>query len=112
MARTRIKKGAPFTFQEFVFFSPDQFDEKVEVDEKNCLFKLKICTNTNRVFYGPFFKECIGQEEVSNSELKKMLEMINETPNLIIYGEEYTIHDDFNGLWKIYGGQPSFTLYE
>lgn len=110
MAWKRIKKGLPYTFHEFAFFSPQQFDTNVEVEEKDYLFKLKICTNTGKVLTGPFFMEVVGEEEVSNSELKKMLEIINNTPNLIIYGEEYTIYDDCNQLWKYYGGTPSLAV--
>ena len=108
MARTRVKKGNPYTFHEFAFFSPKQFDKNVEVEEKDFLFKLKVCVNTGKVITGPFYRDVIGEESVSNSELKKMLEIVNETHDLIIYGEEYTIFDDFNSLWKYYGGQPSF----
>jgi len=110
MAWKRIKKGLPYTFHEFAFFSPQQFDKNVEVEEKDFLFKLKICINTGKVVTGPFFREAIGEEEVTNSELKKMLEMVNETSDLIIYGEEYIIYDDFNSLWKYYGGKPSMAI--
>jgi hypothetical protein len=103
MYRRKVRKGTPYTFQEFAFYSPKQFDEPVPIEEKDMLFKLKICTNSNRVFTGPFFMECISQHEVTEKELKKMLKMVNETPGLIIYGEEYTITDDYNGLWKYYG---------
>lgn len=96
-------RGKPFTFQEFVFFSPEQFDDPVKIEEKDFLFKLKICTNSNRVFTGPFIDEVIGEYEISNKELRKMLEIVNETPGLIMYGFEYTLTDDMNGLWKYYG---------
>jgi len=110
MAWKRIKRGNPYTFQEFAFFSPKQFDKNVEVEEKDFLFKLKICINTGKVVTGPFYREAIGEEGVTESELKKMLEIVYETPNLIIYGEEYTIYDDFNSLWKYYGGKPSLAI--
>jgi hypothetical protein len=103
MARKRKFRGKPYTFHEFAFFSPTQFDEPVAVEEKDMLFKLKICTNSGRVFTGPFFNESAGQQEVTDRELKKMLKMVNETPDLIMYGEEYTITDDYNALWQYYG---------
>ena len=110
MYRRKTRKGLPYTFQEFAFFSPKQFDASVPVEEKDMLFKLKICTNSNRVFSGPFFMECAVQHEVTEKELKKMLKMVNETPGLIIYGEEYTITDDYNGLWKYYGKEGETPL--
>ena len=104
------RKGLPYTFQELAFFSPKQFDAPVPVEEKDMLFKLKICTNSNRVFSGPFFMEGVGQYEVTEKELKKMLKIVNETPDLIMYCEEYTITDDFNGLWKYYGKEGETPL--
>jgi hypothetical protein len=110
MHRRKKVKGKPYTFHEFVFFSPKQFDEPVSIEEKKSLFNLKICINSNRVFTVPFFNECVGEQEATNKELKQMLEVINETPGLIIYGEEYTIYDDCNGLWKYYGRQEETPL--
>jgi len=103
-------RGKPYTFQEFVFFSPKQFDRPVELEEKKFLFRIKICTNSNRTFSGPFIEEVIGEYEISNKELKKMLEIVNETPGLIIYGFEYTRTDDMNGLWKYYGNDSDKPL--
>lgn len=103
-------RGKPYTFQEFAFFSPKQFEEPVPVEEKDSLFNLKICTNSNRVFTMPFFGEAVGVQEITQKELKQMLEIVNETPGLIIYGEEYTITDDFNGLWKYYGKPDEMPL--
>jgi hypothetical protein len=110
MYHRKKRKGLPYTFQEFAFFSPKQFAELVPVEEKSMLFKLKICTNSNRVFSGPFFMEGVGQYEVTEKELKKMLKIVNETPDLIMYGEEYTITDDYNGLWKYYGKEGEIPL--
>jgi hypothetical protein len=110
MRGRRKFRGKPYTFQEFAFFSPKQFDEPVSIEEKDSLFNLKICTNSSRVFTMPFFSETVGQQEVTEKELKKMLKLINETPGLIIYGEEYTITDDYNGLWKYYGKQGETPL--
>jgi hypothetical protein len=112
MAWKRVKRGAPFTFHEFAFFSPKQFDENVEIEEKDFLFKLKICIDTGKVATGPFFGEVVGEEFVCESELKKMLEIVYKTPNIIIYGEEYVIHDDYNQLWRYYGGKPSLVFHE
>ena len=77
-------RGKPYVFQVFVFFSPKQFDKPVEIEEKDFLFKIKICTNSNRAFTGPFIDEVVGEYELSNKELKKMLEIVNETPELTI----------------------------
>jgi hypothetical protein len=54
--------------------------------------------------------EGVGQYEVTEKELKKMLKIVNETPDLIMYGEEYTITDDCNGLWKYYGKEGEILL--
>lgn len=110
MYRRKARQGLPYVFQEFAFFSPKQFDAPVPVEEKDMLFKLKICINSNRVFSGPFFMESIGQHEVTEKELKKMLKIVNETPGLIMYCEEYTIVDDCNGLWKYYGKEGETPL--
>jgi hypothetical protein len=110
MYHRKKRKGLPYTFQEFAFFSPKQFDALVPVEEKDMLFKLMICTNSNRVFSGPFFMEGVGQYEVTEKELKKMLKIVNETPDLIMYCEEYTITDDYNGLWKYYGKEGETPL--
>ena len=103
MGYKRIFKGKPYTFQEFAFFSPRQFDKPVEVEDKDFIFKLKICVNSGRMFSGPFFRETVGEYEVTERDLKKVFEIVDNTPGIIIYGVEYTIYDDFNGLWKYYG---------
>jgi len=110
MGRKRKIRGKPYTFHEFAFFSPKQFDEPVAVEEKDMLFKLKICTNSGRVYTGPFYDECVGEHEIANAELKKMLQIVNETPGLIMYGQEYTITDDYNALWKYYGTEQDRPL--
>lgn len=110
MRHRKKRKGLPYTFQEFAFFSPKQFAVLVPVQEKDMLFKLKICTNSNRVFSGPFFMESTVQHEVTEKELKKMLKIVNETPDLIMYCEEYTTTDDYNGLWKYYGKEGETPL--
>lgn len=103
MFRRKVKKGLPYTFQEFAFFSPRQFDKLVELEDKEFITKIKICTNSNRCFSGPFFNESVGEYELTNKEVKEIIKLVDETPGLIIYGIEYTITDDYNGLWKYYG---------
>lgn len=103
MPYKRIKKGLPYTFQEFAFYSPRQFDKPVEIEDKEFIATIKICTNSNRCFSGPFFNESVGQYELTNKEVKEIMELVDKTPGLIIYGIEYTITDDENGLWKYYG---------
>ena len=108
--RKRINKGKPYTFHVFVFFSPKQFASKERYEDKDFLFKIKVCTNSGRAYSGPFIDEVVGEYELTNKELKKMLEVVNETPDLIMCGEEYTIYDDYNGLWKYYGREEDKQL--
>lgn len=103
MPYKRIKKGEPFLFQELVFFSPRQFNEPVELEEKEFIFRLKVCVNSGRCFTGPFYNEVIGEEELTKKEFKFLMEMVNETPGIIITGKEYTRFDDYGGLKRIYG---------
>jgi len=104
--RRRLWQGTPYTFNEFVFFSPKQFDDAVQYEDKDFLFKIKICTNSGRAYTGPFIDDVTGEYEVNNRELKKMLHMVNETPGLIMCGTEYTIHDStVDGLHQYYGKQ-------
>lgn len=103
MARKRISRGKPYTFQEFVFFSPAQFDSKLPIEEREFILRIKVCVESGRVFTGPFIDEVVGEYEILKKELKQMLDMVNETPGMIMYGFEYTINDDFNSLWKYYG---------
>jgi len=110
MYRRKIKKGLPYTFHEFIFFSPRQFEEPVPVEEKDFIYRLKICTNSNRCFTGPFYDEVIGEYELSKKEINKVLEMIEKIPGVIIMSTEYTITDDYNGLWKYYGDPSNVPL--
>jgi len=103
MYRRKIKKGLPYSFEEFIFFSPRQFDKPVDIEEKEFICKIKVCTNSNRCFTGPFIDETVGEYELSNKEVKDIIKFVDETPGLIIYGIEYTITDDYNGLWRYYG---------
>lgn len=103
MPWSRIGKGKPFVFHEFAFFSPKQFDKPVEIQDKDFLFKIKICNNSGRVFTGPFMNEVIGEEEIGDTELNKMMELVNNTPNIIMYGTENILHDDSGGLQRYYG---------
>lgn len=110
MYRRKKVRGKPYIFQEFAFYSPQQFDKLVPIEEKDFLFKIKVCVNSNRVFTGPFLDETVGEYEITIRELNKMLEIVNETKGLIIYGFEYTITDDFNGLWKYYGTEEDVPM--
>jgi len=103
MYRRKVKNGLPYTFQELAFYSPRQFDKPVELEDKEFITKIKVCTNSNRCFTGPFFNESVGEYEITNKEVNEILKLVDVTPGLIIYGIEYTITDDFNGLWKYYG---------
>lgn len=101
--KRNIIKGTPWTFQELVFFSPRQFDEPEPLELKNFIYYLKVCVNSGRVFTGAFFGDCIDEREVDKKTLKQVLKMVNETPDIIICGQEYTIYDENNGLNAYYG---------
>ncbi|NBP01556.1 MAG: hypothetical protein EBU90_15735 [Proteobacteria bacterium] len=103
MAWRRIKQGQPYVFQELVFFSPRQFDEPVELEDKEFIFRLKVCTNSGRCFTGPFYNEVIGEEELTKKEFNNLMDMVHNTPGIIITGKEYVRYDDYGGLKKIYG---------
>jgi hypothetical protein len=105
MYRRKVKKGLPYTFQVFAFYSPRQFDKPVDIEDKEFITKIKICTNSNRCFTGPFLDEVVGEYELTNKEFKQIMDLVEQTPGVIIYGMEYTITDDYNGLWKYYGNQ-------
>jgi len=102
MPYKRIKKGEPFVFQELVFFSPRQFDQPLEIQDKEFIFRLKVCVNSSRCFTGPFYDEVIGEEELTKEEVDNVLDMVNKTPGIIITGREYTRFDDYGGLKKLY----------
>ena len=110
MGYKRIFKGKPYTFHEFVFFSPKQFENNKEIEDKDFICRLKICVNSGRVFTGPLIGETIGQFEMSNKELKQLLDLVYNTPGLIIYGKEYVINDDYNALWRYYGEEKDRPL--
>lgn len=102
MPYKRIKKGEPFVFQELIFYSPRQFDQPLEIQDKEFIFRLKICVNSGRCFTGPFYDEVIGEEELTNQEVDNILNMIDKTPGIIITGREYTRFDDYGGLKQLY----------
>jgi hypothetical protein len=104
MYSKRVQGGVPWTFQELIFFSPRQFNEPEPLEFKDFIYYLKICVNSGRVFTGAFFGESIDQGEVDEKTLKQVLKMVNETPDIIICGQEYTIYDETNSL-NIYYGQ-------
>jgi len=103
MPYKRIKKGEPYTFHELVFFSPRQFEQPLELQDKEFIYRLKICVNSGRCFTGPFVDEVIGEYEIDNNELKDVLNFIDNTPGIIITGREYVRFDDYGGLKKLYG---------
>jgi len=103
MPYKRIKQGAPFVFQELVFYSPRQFEQPLEIQDKEFIYRLKICVNSGRCFTGPFFDEVIGEEEITEKEFKSVLNLVENTPGIIITGREYIRYDDYGGLKKLYG---------
>jgi len=88
MPYKRIKQGKPLTFQELVFYSPRQFDQPLELKDKEFIYRLKICIDSGRCFTGPFHDEVIGEEEISEAELQQVLKLANETKGIIISGHE------------------------
>jgi len=103
MPYKRIKQGMPYTFQEFIFFSPRQFDMPLEMEDKEFIYRLKICVDSGRCFTGPFIEEVVGEEELTKNEVNKVLDMVYNTPGIIITGREYVRYDDLGGLKKYYG---------
>ena len=103
MPYKRVRQGNPYTFQEFIFFSPDQFDNPVEIEDKEWIFRLKICTDSGRCYTGPLIDEVIGEEELTKTEVNKVLDMVYNTPGMIITGKEWTQYDDYGGMGRYYG---------
>ena len=103
MPYKRIKQGAPFVFQELVFYSPRQFEQPLDIQDKEFIYRLKICVNSGRCFTGPFFDEVIGEEEITEKEFKSVLNLVENTTGIIITGREYVRYDDYGGLKKLYG---------
>jgi len=103
MPYKRVKQGVPYSFQEFVFFSPKQFNEPVPIEEKDHIFRLKVCIDTGRCFTGPFVDEVVGEEELTKTEVTKFLDMVNNISGIIITGSEWTQYDDYGGMKKYYG---------
>jgi len=103
MPYKRIKQGKPYIFQEFIFFSPRQFDMPLEMEDKEFIYRLKICVDSGRCFTGPFIEEVVGEEELTKNEVNKVLDMVYNTPGIIITGREYVRYDDYGGLKRLYG---------
>lgn len=103
MPYKRIKQGKSFVFHEFLFFSPRQFEQPLELADKEFIYRLKICTISGRCFTGPFVDEVIGEEEITEKELKQVLKLVEQIPGIIITGREYIRYDDYGGLDKLYG---------
>lgn len=109
MYTKKVQKGVPWVFQELVFFSPRQFDEPEPLETKDFIYYLKICVNSGRVFTGAFFGDIIDQSEVGEKTLNHVLKLVNETPDIIICGQEYTIYDETNSLDRYYGKKTLHT---
>jgi hypothetical protein len=104
MYKKKIELGEPFVFQEFFIFSPRQFNDKRELEEKDFVAKIKVCLNSDRVFTGPFYDSSAMQSELTKKELNQILDMVYNTPEMIIVGQEYALHDEHNVLRDYYVG--------
>jgi len=75
----------------------------LELTDKEFIYRLKVCVNSGRCFTGPFVEEVVGEQEISKGELKLVMDMVENTPGIIIVGMEYVRYDDMGGLEKYYG---------
>lgn len=102
MYKKKVKLGEPFVFQEFYIFTPRQFNDKKELEEKDFVAKIAVCLNSDRVFTGPFYGDSAMQSEITKKELNQLLDMVYNTPEMIIVGDEYTLYDKCNVLRDYY----------
>lgn len=102
----RKTKGKLYCFEEFTVYSPKQFNNNLSLEDKDITFYIKVCTNSNRAFTCPFphIDNTVGSEELSNKEVKKIVDFINNTPEAIVYTSEYSIENvDGRRLEMYYG---------
>lgn len=88
--------GEVYHFEEFTVYSPKQFNNNLSLEEKDITFYIKVCTNSNRAFTCPMphIDNTVGTTELSNKEIKSIVEFINKTPEAILYTSEYSITND------------------
>ena len=98
--------GEVYSFEEFTVYSPKQFNNNLSLEDKDITFYIKVCTNSNRAFTCPFphIDNTVGTTELTNKEVKSIVEFINKTPEAIVYTSEYSIENvDGRRLEQYYG---------
>jgi len=98
--------GEVYSFEEFTVYSPKQFNNNLSIEDKDITFYIKVCTNSNRAFTCPFphIDNTVGTTELTNKEVKNIVEFINKTPEAIVYTSEYSIENvDGRRLEQYYG---------
>ena len=96
-----------YHFEEFSVYSPKQFHNDLSIEDKDVTFYIKVCTNSNRAFTCPFphIDNTVGSEELSNKEIKKIIDFINNTPEAIVYTSEYCIENVDGRKLELYYGR-------
>jgi hypothetical protein len=98
--------GEVYSFEEFTVYSPKQFNNNLSLEDKDITFYIKVCTNSNRAFTcpHPHIDNTVGTTELTNKEVKSIVEFINKTPEAIVYTSEYSIENvDRRRLEQYYG---------
>ena len=102
----RRAEGEIYSFEEFTVYSPKQFFNDKSLEDKDITFYIKVCTNSNRAFTCPMphIDNTVGLTELTNKEVKSIVEFINKTPEAILYTSEYNIENvDDRRLEDYYG---------
>jgi hypothetical protein len=99
--------GEVYHFEEFTVYSPKQFNNNLSLEDKDITFYIKVCTNSNRAFTCPMphIDNTVGTTELSNKEIKSIVEFINKTPEAILYTSEYSIVNDGGRCLEQYYGK-------
>jgi len=99
--------GEEYHFEEFTVYSPKQFNNNLSLEDKDITFYIKVCTNSNRAFTCPMphIDNTVGTTELSNKEIKSIVEFINKTPEAILYTSEYSITNDAGRRLDLYYGK-------
>ena len=99
--------GEEYNFEEFTVYSPKQFNNNLSLEDKDITFYIKVCTNSNRAFTCPMphIDNTVGTTELSNKEIKNIVEFISKTPEAILYTSEYSITNDAGRRLELYYGK-------
>jgi hypothetical protein len=99
--------GEIYSFEEFTVYSPKQFNNNLSIEDKDITHYIKVCTNSNRAFTCPFphIDNTVGTTELTNKEVKDIVEFINRTPEAIVYTSEYNIVNDSSRRLEQYYGK-------